>query len=409
MKSAPSHTFAIFAAIAAGALPGLAAHAATTQVVYSFAGGADGEYADTDLVMDGAGNIYGTTVQGGQNASGTVWELSPSGGSWTHSVLYNFTGSTDGGEPYKGVTLDAQGNIYGTAVTGGSGSCEGGCGVAYKLTNSGGTWTQTVIHAFTGGDDGAGPGAGLTLDDKGNVYGMTPTGGADGLGTIFRLHPKQSGNWKLTVIHAFTGGADGTGGSAGRLVFRGRHLYGAATSGGLDGYGTAYQLTPTTSGEWGFKTIYTFPGQPNAGFPYGGLIFDASGNLYGTTYYDGANNLGCVYELIPRHMGEWKEKLLHSFAGGNDGQGSIANLVFDAAGNLFGTTSEGGLGGDGVVFELKPRLNGSWRESVVHDFTGPPDGAYAYNGMVGDGAGNFFGSTVHGGADDEGAIYEFTP
>lgn len=409
MKNASSYLLSILAALAAAAPPLHVARAATTQVIYSFGGDEDGEYADTDLVMDAAGNIYGTTVQGGQFSSGTVWELSPSGNSLTHTVLYNFTGGADGGEPYKGVTLDAQGNLYGTAVTGGSGSCEGGCGVAYKLTNSGGTWTQTVIHAFTGGEDGSGPGAGLTLDAKGNVYGMTPTGGVDGLGTIFRLHPGQGANWKLTVIHAFTGGTDGTGGSAGRLVFRGKHLYGAATSGGLDGYGTAYELTPARSGEWGFRTIYTFPGQPNAGFPYGGLLFDASGNLYGTTYYDGANNLGSVYELIPRHSGEWKEKLLYSFASGNDGQASIGNLVFDAAGNLYGTTSEGGTGGVGVVFELKHRVSGKWRESVVHNFAGPPDGAYAYNGMVPDGAGNFFGATVHGGANDDGAIYEFTP
>ncbi len=399
----------VLAAFAAMAMLASGARAAsTTDVIYSFAGDADGEYTDTDLVIDGAGNLYGTSVLGGDFGGGTVFQLTPSGDSWIHTVLYSFSGGADGGEPYKGVTLDAEGNLYGTAVTGGSGSCEGGCGVAYKLTNSGGTWTQTVIHSFTGGDDGSGPGAGLTIDKRGNLYGMAPTGGANGLGVIFQLHPDQSGTWTLKVIHTFTGGTDGATGSAGRLLLRGGHLYGAATAGGANGKGTAFELTPAPTGEWNFTTIYSFKGQPDAGFPYGGLTFDAAGNLFGTTYYDGAHNLGAVYELAPRTTGEWNERVLYSFKGGSDGQNSISNVVFDAAGNLYGTTSEGGLG-SGTIFELTPGSNGKWTESVAHRFEGPPDGAFAYNGMVGDGAGNFYGATVHGGTDDEGAIYKFTP
>jgi uncharacterized repeat protein (TIGR03803 family) len=407
MKTASFFALNTLAAFALVAAPALSARAATTAIIYSFAGDEDGEYTDTDLVMDAGGNIYGTSVQGGDFGSGTVWELSPSGSGWTHSVLYSFTGGADGGEPYKGVTLDASGNLYGTAVTGGSGSCEGGCGVAYKLTNNDGTWTQSVIHAFTGGNDGSGPGAGLTIDGKGKVYGMTPTGGSNGQGTIFSLSQAKGGAWTLNVIHAFTGGADGSGGSAGRLVLQGGKLYGAATAGGVNSAGTAFELTPTKGGSWNFKTLYSFKGTPDAGFPYGALIFDDAGNLYGTTYYDGANNMGAVYELTPKMKGEWKERVLYSFKGGKDGAGSIANLNFDASGNLYGTTSEGGKG-DGVIFELAPSGK-KWRESVVHAFQGPPDGAFAYNGMVGDGAGHFYGATVHGGVDDEGAIYEFTP
>src|SRR5258708_21246008 len=119
------------------------------QVLYGFAGGADGEYTDTDLVTDSAGNIYGTSVLGGAFGSGTVFQLAPSASAWTHTVLYNFTGDADGGEPYTDFTLDAHGNLYDTAVTGGGGSCEGGCGVVLKLTNFGGVWTQSVIHIFT--------------------------------------------------------------------------------------------------------------------------------------------------------------------------------------------------------------------------------------------------------------------
>ena len=221
------------------ALSGMTLKASTTEIIYSFAGDDDGEYLDTDLAIDAAGNLYGTSVLGGEFGGGTVWQLSPVGDSWVHTVLYSFTGGADGGEPYKGVTLDANGNLYGTAVTGGSGSCEGGCGVTYKLSKSGDSWTQTVIHAFTGGDDGSGPGSRVTVDNRGDVYGMTPTGGANGLGTIYRLQPKPNGTWKLRVIHAFTGGSDGSSGSAGQMIIRGGHIYGAETTGGA-GYGTVF-------------------------------------------------------------------------------------------------------------------------------------------------------------------------
>src|SRR5437762_1205315 len=249
MKSPTYFRIKAVAATAVFALSLATASAATTNVIFSFEG-SNGEYADTDLETDGAGNIYGTTVLGGDFGGGTVFQLSPTANGWVHSVLYSFTGGADGGEPYKGVTIDRAGNLYGTAVTGGSGSCEGGCGVAYKLTNSGGTWTQTVIHAFTGGDDGSGPGARLTVDGSGNIYGMAPTGGAYGVGTIYRIRQVQHGDWTLKVIHAFTGGADGSSGSAGRMILRNGHLYGAATTGGTYGSGVVFELTPRGGGEW---------------------------------------------------------------------------------------------------------------------------------------------------------------
>src|SRR5438067_9606317 len=379
-----------------------------TSVIYSFAGDEDGEYADTDLAIDKAGNLYGTTVLGGDFGGGTVFQLSPSGNGWVHTVLYSFTGGPDGGEPYKGVTLDAQGNLYGTAVTGGSGSCEGGCGVAYKLTNNGGAWTQEVIHPFTGGDDGSGPGARLTVDRNGNIYGMAPTGGAYGAGTIYKIRRVHGGSWSFQVIHAFTGGADGGTGSAGRMILRNGRLYGAATTGGTYGSGVVFELTPRGVGQWHFRTIYSFRGQPDGSFPYGGLLFDVSGNIYGTTYYGGANNIGAVYQLTPRTNGEWREKVLYSFQGGTDGNSPISNLFFDTARNLYWTTKEGGLG-TGTIFKLSPVGGGHWMETVVHMFQGPPDGAFSYNGMVVDPFGNFYGATVHGGDNNDGCVYQFTP
>ena len=382
--------------------------AQTVDVIYSFAGGEDGEYADTDLETDGAGNIYGTTVLGGHSGSGTVFRLSPTPNGWVHTVLYSFTGGADGGEPYKGVTLGRDGSLYGTAVTGGSGNCEGGCGVVYKLTNSGGTWTQTVIHAFTGGDDGSGPGARVTVDRSGNVYGMTPTGGAYGLGTIYKISQTIGGTWTFGVIHTFTGGADGGSGSAGRMILRNGHLYGAATAGGTYGSGVVFELAPRGIGEWNFRTIYSFRGQPDGSFPYGALLFDRLGNIYGTTYYGGANGTGAVYELSPRQTGEWAVRIIYSFQTGSDGNSPISNLVPDTAGNLYGTTSEGGLG-TGTVFKLSPIGGGQWTETVVHAFQGPPDGGFSYNGMVVDPFGNFYGATVHGGDNDDGCVYQFTP
>jgi uncharacterized repeat protein (TIGR03803 family) len=386
------------------------ATATTTDVIFSFAEG-EGEYADTDLETDSAGNIYGTTVLGGDFGSGTVFQLSPTPNGWVHTVLYSFTGGADGGEPYKGVTLDSEGNLYGTAVTGGSGNCEGGCGVAYKVSNTGGTWTQAVIHAFTGGDDGSGPGARVTVDTAGNIYGMAPTGGANGLGTIYRIRQAPTGAWAFMVIHAFTGGADGASGSAGRMILREGHLYGAATTGGSHGSGVVFELTRRGTrgiGGWDFRTIYSFQGQPDGSFPYGALLFDGSGNLYGTTYYGGANGIGAVYKLSPQPVGEWTEDLIYSFEQGTDGNSPISNLVFDVAGNLYGTTSEGGLG-SGTIFKLSPVGKGSWIETVVHAFAGPPDGGFSYNGMVVDVFGNFYGATVHGGENDDGCVYKFTP
>ena len=383
------------------------AAATTTTVIFSCEED-EGEYADTDLETDDAGNIYGTTVLGGDWGSGTVFQLSPTPTGWVHTLLYSFTGGADGGEPYKGVTIDRNGNLYGTAVTGGSGSCEGGCGVVYKLTNNKGTWTQTVVHAFTGGSDGSGPGARVTVDHNGNLYGMAPTGGVFGLGTIYKIRPISHGGWSFSVIHAFTGGSDGATGSAGRMILRNGHLYGAVTVGGSYGSGIVFELNPSGVGERDLRVLYSFRGQPDGSFPYGAILFDGSGNIYGTTYYGGVNGIGSVYKMSPQPVGEWAEEVLYSFQQGADGNSPISNLVSDGAGNLYGTTSEGGLG-SGTIFKLSPIGGGEWTETVVHAFAGPPDGGFAYNGMVVDALGNFYGATVHGGEEDDGSVYHFTP
>ena len=405
MESRPISRLAIAAAIALTATA--AWSASNTKLVYSFAGNADGEYTDTELVIDSAGNLYGSSVQGGAFGSGTVFQVTPEG---VHTVLYNFRGGTDGGEPYKGVTLDAHGNLYGTAVTGGGGSCEGGCGVIFELLNSGGTWTFHVIHTFSGGFDGSGPGSPVAFDKFGNLYGTTPTGGASGMGTIYRMSPDSAGGWKFRVIHTFTGGPDGGGGSAGRLVFDNAGiLYGVCTVGGTNGLGTVYRMF-RSQGQWQFQTLYAFKDSPDGALPYGGLAIDNAGNLYGTTYYAGAHDFGSVYQLTPSN-GHWTERVLYSFKGGSDGDSPISTLISDANGNLYGTTSDGGAAACncGTIFKISRTSTGSWGETVVYRFPGTPNPGFAYNGMIRDAEGNFYGSTVHGGATNDGAIYKFTP
>lgn len=401
---------------AATLLMGLASAAAQTKVIYSFAGDEDGEYADTDLVIDSGGNLYGSTVQGGDFSSGTVFELSSGDTGWMHTVLYSFTGAADGGEPYKGVTLGPDGNLFGTAGVGGlyTGPCvDTGCGVVFKLIKNGGIWTQKVIHSFTGSNgDGYGPGAGVTVDRNGNVYGTTPTGGTYGYGIVYELQPDGRGNWTERVIHTFTGGNDGIGGSAGRLVMDAAgNLYGTCTTGGANGAGVVYALAPTGAGEWTESILYTFKDEPNSGFPYGALVADAKGNLYGTTYYAGKYDVGTAFRLSRRN-GVWVQTWLYSFKGGANGSAPISTLAADAADNVYGTTSEGGAPACacGGVFKLTLSNNAAPVYSVVYRFTGPPDGAFVYNGLVANQTGTvLYGATVHGGVANEGSIYQLTP
>src|ERR1700686_778488 len=189
------------------------ASASNTHVVYSFGGG-DGVYLDTELARDSSGNLYGTSVRGGTFSSGNVFQLTATRNGWTLTVLYSFTSGLDGGQPYKGVTLDSHGNLYGTTVTGGVGGCEGGCGVVYKLTHSHGSWNQSVIYSFTAGNDGAGPGSPVVFGRTVILFGATPTGEAKGSGTIYELKPSKDGSGNLEVVHPVAGGNVGAGGSA---------------------------------------------------------------------------------------------------------------------------------------------------------------------------------------------------
>jgi uncharacterized repeat protein (TIGR03803 family) len=386
------------------------AHAAISyQIVHSFVG-SDGRVPSSNLTFDSQGNAYGTTAAGGDFDLGTVFQLSFANGQWTETVLYSFAGGTDGSDPHGGVVIDSAGNLYGTTVAGGIGGiCAGdGCGTVFELSPSGGSWTESILYNFTGGNDGAGPGNGLVFDNAGNLYGTTPNGGKFSAGTIYKLSPTKTGVWKERVIHAFTGGKDGSNGSLGRLVFDAAgNIYGIAELGGANGFGTVYKLAPKPSGGWNFATLHAFQGMPDAAFPYGGVVLDSAGNLYGTTYYGGSAGMGTVYQLSQSPFGTWQETVLYSFQGGRDASLPTSTLVFRAGGALYGTSTTGGRPSCdcGTVFRLAPHGVG-WKESVVHRFGVGHDGQSPNYEVTFDGAGNVYGTTPVGGAGADGIVFE---
>jgi uncharacterized repeat protein (TIGR03803 family) len=392
------------------ALPSTRAHdgqaSSSERLLYSFTGGNDGGNAATGVVVDGPGNLYGSTVVGGVYGCGTVFKLTPQGSPpWPETVLENFNCYANGKNPHGGVAIDSRGNLDGTTVAGGSGGAcaSDGCGLVYQLTPT----VENVLHSFTAGNDGFGPGAGVAFDRAGNIYGTTPDGGAYSVGVIYEVS-RAGHQWLERVIHAFSGGKDGGVGSLGQLlVDASGNLYGVTEEGGAHSAGTVFKLTPNGAKRWKLTTLYAFGGTPDAGSPYGGLVSDSSGSLYGTTYYGGASGMGTVFQLVPRAHGKYRERVLYSFKGGNDGSSSTSTLLLGNSGELYGTTSAGGGScGCGTIFAVNAA---SGKERVLHSFGSGGDGAYPYYGLVQDSSGNFYGATVAGGTFGQGAVFEFTP
>ena len=376
------------------------------KVLHGFGDGTDGINPPADLIFDTAGNLYGTTYEGGDYNYGTVFELTPTaGGGWTEKVLHSFNNNgTDGYYPLAGLIFDAAGNLYGTTWHGGTYNELGG-GTVFELTpTAGGGWTETVLHSFGNGADGIGPEAGLIFDAaKVNLYGTTAGGGSYSVGTVFELTPTAGGGWTETVLYSFNdNGTDGWESLAGLIFDAAGNLYGTTWAGGTYGGGTVFELTP--AGGWTEKVLHSFSWIGTDGFwPYAGLIIDAAGNLYGTTGAGGPSGWGMVFELTPTAGGGWTEKMLHSFPydNGTDGSQPVAGLIFDAVGNLYGTTEYGGTysncyGGCGTVFELTPAAGGGWTETVLHSFNGT-DGREPAAGLIFDAAGNLYGTTYYGG------------
>jgi uncharacterized repeat protein (TIGR03803 family) len=339
----------------------------TESRLYSFKGGRNGRSPHGGVIFDQAGNLYGATILGGATNSGTVFKLTPKqDGSWTKTLIYDFKGGQNGQNPMAGLVFDDLGNLYGTTL-----SSVPNHGTVFKLApNADGSWTESVLYSFCSREecvDGSAPFAGLIRDEAGNLYGTTAGGGAHGDGTVFKITANSAGSWEESVLYSFC-------------------VRKACEDGSL---------------------------------PQATLTFDQTGNLYGTTTDGGDSRCqqgcGVVFELTPSSDGTWKESVLHRFTGGKGGAFPFSSgVIFDASGNLYGTTAGGGNlndcegGGCGVVFRLTPNSKGQWDETVLHVFVDHP-GANPWAGLISDAAGNVYGTTRGDIGTTHGSVFEITP
>jgi uncharacterized repeat protein (TIGR03803 family) len=351
--------------------PVLGQTAWTGSVLHSFAGGADGSNPSAGLIADASGVLYGTTGGGGTHDMGTVFKLTPPASgqtAWTESVLYAFT-VAHGRDPFASLTADATGALYGTTSDGGLKCHRVGCGTVFKLTPPASgqiAWTESVLHSFTGGTDGRDPEASLIADVRGALYGTTDDAGSPnchggGCGTVFKLTPPAPGQtaWTKSVLHSFTGGADGREPEAGLMADASGALYGTTRAGGAYDHGTVFKVTPPAPSQnaWTESVLHAFTGA-DGGSPEGAIIADTHGALYGTTASGGAHSYGggTVFKLTPPASGAtaWTESVLHFFDGGGAGgsEPGHVGLIADARGALYGTTAYGGALRYGTVFKL---------------------------------------------------------
>jgi uncharacterized repeat protein (TIGR03803 family) len=444
----------LFAALAA--LASSASAEWKEKVLYSFQGGTDGILPVGRMVFDKAGRLYGATTDGGAytcapTQCGTVFQLAPpakAGDPWSETVLYIFKGnaSGDGNTPAGGLVMGDSGRLYGTTAYGGTGSCvllggTVGCGTVYELSppaEKGGAWTETVLYSFQSGDDGYLPSGDLVFDQAGNLYGATQYGGGGGAGncnpfyqfcgTIFELSPPKTkgGAWTEQVLYSFKGGTDGANPNGGLLLNAEGMIFGTTQFGGNQlcqtaggtGCGTAFALVPSRkkAGGWSERMLHRFQAGKDGAGPDGNMVWGARGNLYGTTF-GGGNENGTVFRLTPPAHGDgWTEQLVHIFksCGSQDGCSPGSGPMFDSSGNLYGTAG-GGAHPGGVVFQMKPSIQGGndWMFDVDYNFTGSPDG-YGPVGLVFRESGEIYGTTQYGGTGQAcsggcGVVFEVSP
>ena len=383
-----------------------------------------------NLVADSVGNLYGTTEEGGSSQWGIVYEFVrpvPPKTAWTETVLHSFTNGVGGARPMAGLILDAAGNLYGTTERGTSLRS----GIVFELlapTTAGGKWKETVLHVFQpDSGDGSFPQTELTWDHSGNLIGVTPSGGSNrrsacggNCGTVFQLSPPSTpgGAWTETILYNFKWG-QGVEPRGTPVVAANGAIYGTTYGGGKYGEGVIYRLTPPSipGGAWNYRVLHAFTAGLDGASPIGALALHGSGVLYGTTTRAGAYGGGTVFQLAPPAVagGAWTENVLYSFGAENgDGSDPAANIVFGAEGNIFGNTSTGGamttscsIPGCGAVFELTPPATegGAWAETILHSFpSGPTDGARPAGGLI-ISEGVLFGVTQSTGSNGEGTVY----
>ncbi len=423
------------------------------KVLHSFQGGANaGSVPVGGVVFDKQGNLYGVTSDGGG-----VYQLKPpaqKGGAWSESVLYVFQGNSkgDGATPEGGLVIDSAGNLYGTTAYGGTGNCvllgnSVGCGTVYELSppaQKGGAWTETILYSFPTAKQGYFPWGDLVFDGAGNLYGATAFGGSKGTtcdkfyggqcGVVFELSPPKTkgGSWAQKVLHNFAGVAqgkqygDGANPNGGLVLDSKGNLYGTTVFGGNEsggcapaGCGTVFEFTPPIQkgGAWIETVLHRFMGSPDGGGPAAGVAFDAKGRLYCTTVGGGGGNFpsGTVVQFVPHSNGTWTEHVLHSFQDNGDGSQPRSRLIFDSLGTLYGTATGGGTDFAGTLFRLKRNPTGGWMFTVLYTFTGVNngDGAYPSGGILIN-ASNIFGTTEVGGMGQEcqggcGTVFEVSP
>jgi uncharacterized repeat protein (TIGR03803 family) len=383
---------------------GAAAAGSTFTLIRTFTGGDLSANSYGPLIADRAGNLYGTASTGGNGGCvrygstgcGTVFELTPPstpGSPWTETVIYRFPGGNGPWFPVAGLARDGAGNLYGTTTDGGPYGCfTTYCGSVFELTppsKPGAPWKEIVLYRFSSGAGGNNPGSGVTLDGKGNLYGTTETYGPLSRGTVFRLTRPATGQgwWSEAVLSGFDrGGNYPLGGVA---FDRAGNLYGTTFYGGYQDLGVVFKLTPTLHGYWTETVLYEFGS--NACSPKTDVLFDRHGNLFGTA--QGCPALpGAVFRLVPRG-GSWSESVLKYF---NDGTnyGPGTTLLIDDAGNIYGTTAGGGSHLHGTVFKLAPP---GWSETIPHSFSGS-DGDFPTAGPIFGLGGALYGTTIDGGS-----------
>lgn len=327
----------------------------------------------------------------------------------TETELYDFTGGSDGGFPHSSLISDSLGNLYGTTEYGGHSNSRcsfPACGTVFKLWHtSSGIWHETLLHSFTGGNDGANPASELAMDSAGNLYGTTTLDGAFPWGTVFKLSPAPGSKWTFSVLYNFTGKTDGGAPQSGVILDSAGAIYGTTSYGGDSGFGVVFKLEPASGAEWKETILHSFKGGDDGSMPLAALISDAAGNFYGTTVSGGTGGRGTAFQLSPLSGGQWKKTTLHSFTGGADGYSPYGGLARDSSGNLFGTTFVGGDAsaecteagsGCGTVFELSP-AGDNWIFTVLHTFSGAADGGGPLAGVIIAPAGQLYGTTNLGG------------
>lgn len=387
-------TLAVLSALLMAARP---AQAQTENALWNFTGTPDGANPYGGVTLNN-GNFYGTTFGGGLYGFGAVYELQPNGtGGYNESVLYSFCPAspscTDGEYPAFGTLLfDSSGNLYGTTFEGGA----NGFGVVFKLTPSGSTWTYDVLYSFGAVPDAQNPINGLIADGSGNIYGTAYNGGGGNNGAVFELSPNSGGGWTEQVaapINSLDGGL---------AINAAGDIFGTTAT-------TVFELKPNGSGGFVLSTLFTFnpaDATTQGSDPNGTVVLDSKGNIYGTTVSGGKNSDGAVYKLTLGTKGTYTEKLLYSF--GSNGINPYSGVVFDASGNLYGTTKAGGKDSAGIVYELAVNAAGTaYAEKNVQTFIGE-NGAVPYAGVLYSG-GYLYGTTYYGGADGNGMVYVVNP